>query len=105
MPGRSAGMYTPTWNDVLVTRFLFYWSCLMIVDEVIAELARAWNAGDGAAWAASFAEDAEFVDVLGRVQRGREVIGAEHQKLFDTIYRDSWLEYWQVDNRPLGDGG
>ncbi|MFG3119530.1 SgcJ/EcaC family oxidoreductase [Streptomyces sp. NPDC048197] len=34
-------------------------------------MTRAWNTGDGAAWAAYFAEDADFVDVVGRVQRGR----------------------------------
>jgi uncharacterized protein (TIGR02246 family) len=75
----------------------------MTVDEVITEMARAWTAGDGAAWAASFAEDADFVDAVGRVQRGREVIATEHQKIFDTIYRGSTLEIWQVDSRPLGE--
>ncbi|QUG99740.1 SgcJ/EcaC family oxidoreductase [Saccharopolyspora erythraea] len=73
------------------------------VDEVLTEMARAWNAGDGTAWAANFAEDADFVDVVGRVQRGRDVIAAEHQKIFDTIYRGSHLEIWQVDSRPLDD--
>jgi uncharacterized protein (TIGR02246 family) len=76
----------------------------MSVDEVIAELTRAWNAGDGSAWAASFAQDADFVDVVGRAHHGREVIAAEHQKIFDTIYRGSRLEIRQVDSRPLGDG-
>lgn len=76
----------------------------MMVDEVIAAMARAWTAGDGAGWAASFAEDADFVDAVGRIQRGRQVIAAEHQKLFDTIYQASELEIRQVDNRALGDG-
>ncbi|MFS7875246.1 hypothetical protein ACEYXF_18230 [Streptomyces asiaticus] len=30
-------------------------------------MTRAWNAGDGAAWAAHFAEDADFVAVVGRI--------------------------------------
>jgi len=76
----------------------------MTVERIITEMARAWNAGDGAAWAAHFAQDADFVDALGRTQRGRDVIAAEHQKLFDTIYRESTLKIWQVDNRTIGDG-
>ncbi|TLS46009.1 SgcJ/EcaC family oxidoreductase [Streptomyces montanus] len=75
----------------------------MTVDEIIAEMTRAWNAGDGAAWAANFAEDADFVDVVGRVQRGRQVIAAEHQKIFDTIYKDSRLEIRRMDCRPISD--
>ncbi|GAB3507446.1 SgcJ/EcaC family oxidoreductase [Amycolatopsis cihanbeyliensis] len=73
----------------------------MTVARIIAELARAWNAGDGAAWAANFAEDADFVDVVGRVQHGREVIGREHQKIFDTIYRGSRLEIHELNSRGL----
>jgi uncharacterized protein (TIGR02246 family) len=68
----------------------------MAVDEIITQLQRAWNAGDGTAWAAAFADDAEFVDVLGRVVTGRQAIGEEHQKILDTIYRDSRIEI-----RPL----
>ncbi|WP_216212170.1 SgcJ/EcaC family oxidoreductase [Amycolatopsis aidingensis] len=76
----------------------------MTVARIIAELARAWNAGDGTAWAANFAEDADFVDVVGRVQHGREVIGREHQKIFDTIYRGSRLEIRELGSRPLAEG-
>jgi len=74
----------------------------MTVDEVVSELERAWNSGDGDAWAARFAEDAEFVDVVGRVQQGRAVIAAEHQKIFDTIYRGSRIEIRAVSRRPVG---
>ncbi|WP_018682503.1 SgcJ/EcaC family oxidoreductase [Actinokineospora enzanensis] len=76
----------------------------MTVDEVINELVRVWNAGDSAGWAACFAEDAVFVDVLGRVQRGRTVIAREHRKIFDTIYRGSRLEIRAESSRPLADG-
>lgn len=41
--------------------------------------------------AEAFDKDAVFVDVLGRIQSGRSVIAAEHQKIFDTIYRGSRL--------------
>ncbi|GAA4523963.1 SgcJ/EcaC family oxidoreductase [Amycolatopsis samaneae] len=76
----------------------------MTVEEIITGLERAWNAGDGAAWGARFAEDADFVDVVGRIQRGRKVIAEEHQKIFDTIYRGSLLEIRRLDVRPIGEG-
>ncbi len=76
----------------------------MTTEEIITALERAWNAGDGEAWAANFAEDVDFVDVLGRIQRGRATIARESQKIFDTIYRGSRLELRQVSSRPLGGG-
>ncbi|SHF58977.1 SgcJ/EcaC family oxidoreductase [Streptoalloteichus hindustanus] len=74
---------------------------MLTVDEVVAELQRVWNAGDGAGWAAHFAEDAEFVDVVGRVQHGRQVIAGEHQKILDTLYRGSRIAIRRVASRPL----
>lgn len=76
----------------------------MTPEEIVSSLTDAWNSGDGERWASAFDEDAVFVDVLGRVQRGRPVIAAEHQKIFDTIYRGSWLTIrletsQQIDDR------
>ncbi|MEV6910496.1 SgcJ/EcaC family oxidoreductase [Amycolatopsis sp. NPDC051071] len=76
----------------------------MTTEEIITALERAWNAGDGEAWAAPFAEDADFVDVVGRIQRGRATIARESQNIFDTIYRGSTLEIRQVTSRRLGGG-
>jgi uncharacterized protein (TIGR02246 family) len=53
----------------------------------------AWNAGDGAAWAASFAENADFVDIRGADYQGRAAIQAGHQQIFDTIYKGSQIAY------------
>ncbi|MFI6026797.1 SgcJ/EcaC family oxidoreductase [Amycolatopsis magusensis] len=75
----------------------------MTFEEIIIGMQRAWNAGDGAAWGSHFAEDADFVDAVGRIQRGRAVIADEHQKIFDTIYRGSVLEIRQIGVRQLGD--
>lgn len=72
--------------------------------DVVTRMQRAWNTGNGEEWAAGFAADADFVDALGRIQRGREVIGLEHQKLFDTIYRDSTVEMSILDERRVRDG-
>jgi uncharacterized protein (TIGR02246 family) len=48
-----------------------------------------WNVGDGAAYAAHFADEADFVVIDGRHLKGRTMIAAGHQRIFDTIYRDS----------------
>jgi uncharacterized protein (TIGR02246 family) len=50
-----------------------------IVSEIVADLERAWNTADGAAFARSFAEDADFVNIRGDHLRGRDVIGKGHQ--------------------------
>ena len=75
----------------------------MTPEEIVATLTDAWNAGDGERWSSAFAEEAVFVDVLGRVQRGRQVIAAEHQKIFDTIYRGSRLDIRLEATHQLGD--
>ncbi|QWF81204.1 SgcJ/EcaC family oxidoreductase [Amycolatopsis sp. CA-230715] len=73
-----------------------------MIEQVCADLARAWNAGDGDAWAACFTEDADFVDVLGRLQEGRARIAAEHGTIFGGIYRGSTLEVGVRKISPYG---
>ena len=48
-----------------------------------------WNGRSGNTFAAPFAEDADYVVVDGIRIKGRDVIAAGHQQIFDTIYRDS----------------
>ncbi|WP_114227340.1 MULTISPECIES: SgcJ/EcaC family oxidoreductase [Sphingomonas] len=72
-------------------------------DALCASMEDAWNAGDGAGWAASFAEDADFVNVLGQHARGRAAIGAGHQEIFDGIYRGSRNRMAVEDLRALDD--
>ncbi|HLH57191.1 MAG TPA: SgcJ/EcaC family oxidoreductase [Verrucomicrobiae bacterium] len=72
------------------------------IRQVIAQLERAWNAGDSAGFAAPFAEDADFVDVLGRYHRGRAAIEAGHRHIFDTIYRGSRNRYTIEATRFVG---
>jgi uncharacterized protein (TIGR02246 family) len=67
-----------------------------ITDDAAALAARlesAWNAGDGAAFAAPFAEDADFVNVLGMHARGREAIAAGHEQIFRSVYAGSTVRY------------
>jgi uncharacterized protein (TIGR02246 family) len=59
------------------------------IRAVIGQLEVGWNAGDGAAFGAPFAEDADYVIIDGRPLKGRAVIAAGHQGIFDTYYRGS----------------
>ena len=42
----------------------------MTVEELLAALEHTWCAGDADAYSRLFSEDADFVDVLGRLQKG-----------------------------------
>ena len=75
-----------------------------ITRSLAAQLEEAWNAGDGAAFGAAFAEDADFVTVRGELLHGPEAIGAGHQGIFDSIYAGSTVEYRVLDARTLRDG-
>lgn len=63
-------------------------------DEIKAlwqRMAEGWAAGDGERFAGVFAPDAEFVNVRGEQQHGRETVAANHGALFQTRYRDTKL--------------
>jgi uncharacterized protein (TIGR02246 family) len=59
------------------------------IRHIVQKVQEGWNAGDGAAFAAPFAEDADYVIVNGAHIKGRAVIGAGHQQIFDTVYKGS----------------
>ena len=75
-----------------------------VAREVVARLEQAWNAGDGAAFAAPFAEDADFVDIRGEHHRGRGAIVGGHQAIFGSIYKGSTIRYRVTHARELADG-
>jgi uncharacterized protein (TIGR02246 family) len=60
---------------------------------MVYELEQAWNAADGAAFAAPFAEDADFIHILGGYYTGRAAIEAGHRMIFGTIYKGSTVRY------------
>jgi uncharacterized protein (TIGR02246 family) len=68
-----------------------------LIERVVVELERAWNAGDSAAFAAPFADDVDFVNVLGDHFRGRALVAAGHRRIFYTIYKGSRLTY-EIEN-------
>jgi uncharacterized protein (TIGR02246 family) len=59
------------------------------ISKIVYRLRDGWNAGDGRAFAAPFAEDADYVIVNGVRIKGRGAIEAGHQQIFDTIYKNS----------------
>jgi uncharacterized protein (TIGR02246 family) len=60
---------------------------------LVASLESAWNAGDGAAFAAPFTDDAEFVNIRAEHHRGRAAIAAGHRAILATIYAGSSNHY------------
>lgn len=60
---------------------------------IVAGLEAAWNAADGAAFAAPFAPDADFVNVRADHHRGRQAIEAGHNGILRSIYAGSTNRY------------
>ena len=63
------------------------------IEAVVANLEAAWNAGDGSAFGAAFASDADFVTIRAEHLRGREPIADGHAGIFRTIYAGSINRY------------
>jgi len=63
------------------------------ITAVVAALEAAWNAGDGAAFAAPLTEDADFVNIRAEHFRGRDSIAAGHDGIFRSIYAGSRNHY------------
>ncbi|HTM36945.1 MAG TPA: SgcJ/EcaC family oxidoreductase [Terriglobales bacterium] len=61
--------------------------------DVVRGLETAWNRGDSVAWAEFFAEDADFIHILGGHFSGRIAIEQGHRVIFDTIYKGSTNKY------------
>lgn len=59
------------------------------LEGLVGRLEAGWNAMDGAAFAAPFAADADFVTIRGEHFRGRPAIAAGHAAIFRTIYAGS----------------
>jgi uncharacterized protein (TIGR02246 family) len=61
------------------------------VRDVMVRLCEAWERGDGEAYAALFSEDAQYVTAPGERLQGRKSIAQSHQKIFDTLFKDTKL--------------
>jgi uncharacterized protein (TIGR02246 family) len=62
------------------------------IRAILQQMADAWNTGDGVAFAAPFAEDADFIAFEGTHLRGRQEITAFHVHAFDTVVKGSHME-------------
>lgn len=71
--------------------------------DALERIRLAWDAGDAAAYAAEFTEDATYVIFAGIVSRGRDEIRADHEPVFERWQRGSRMSMEVVDARMLGE--
>jgi uncharacterized protein (TIGR02246 family) len=70
---------------------------------LVAHLEKSWNSYDSQSFASVFAEDADFIHILGAHYIGRENVDKGHRAIFDTIYKGSHNQLEVQKIRPLGD--
>jgi len=63
------------------------------IQDIVNQLETAWNAQDSVAFAAPFAEDANFIHLFGGQLDGRPAIEASHRHIFGTIYKGSHVRF------------
>ncbi len=59
---------------------------------MITDLVGEWNRHDVKAFSMLFADDADFIDVVGPIAQGRAEIEKLHAPLFRTIFKESHAE-------------
>lgn len=59
------------------------------IGQIVKQMEDGWNAGDGKAFAAPFAMDADYVIVNGLQIKGRDEIEKGHTQIFSTVYKGS----------------
>jgi uncharacterized protein (TIGR02246 family) len=74
-----------------------------VAETFVSAFVAAWMARDGAALAALFAEDADFVNVVGIWWRDRPSIERAHQYALDSFFAKSRLAPGKMTWRALGD--
>jgi uncharacterized protein (TIGR02246 family) len=72
-------------------------------EDIIGLFAHAWADRDAQALAGLFAQDAEFVNVVGLWWHDREAIRVAHAYGFDVIFGDSTLNFVESRSRRIGD--
>jgi uncharacterized protein (TIGR02246 family) len=61
----------------------------VVASEVLRRLDSAWNAADGARFAAEFSDDADLINIFGAHFSGRADIAKRMRSIFDTIFKGS----------------
>lgn len=72
------------------------------IRRALAEQADAWNRHDAKGWSASFADDADFVNVMGMLFQGRAEIERRHADLFGSIFARSQVVVTTRKVRSVG---
>lgn len=73
------------------------------VTALIGRFVATWNAKDIPALGALFAEDADFVDVIGNLAEGRREIERLHRYPFASIQKDATLSEVSLTSRVLAE--
>ena len=60
-----------------------------LINLVLKKMTDAWSAGDGAAYASVFMQDARYIEAPGFRARGAKLIGERHQAIFDGIFKNT----------------
>jgi uncharacterized protein (TIGR02246 family) len=71
------------------------------IRAVLDRFAEAWNKHDAHAFAAVFAEDADFTNVFGQGASGRAKIEEQHARIFATMFKDSHQKQTDIKIRYL----
>lgn len=71
---------------------------------LVADVEAAWNAHDMTRFAASFATDADFVNVAGAWWRGREEIEQRHTASHAGRFKDSTMQMRLASFKEVGPG-
>jgi uncharacterized protein (TIGR02246 family) len=74
---------------------------LLEIDEALAALVRAWDAGDAESFARLFTDDATYVVYFGASYVGREAIERAHAPLFERYGRGRRMRLEIRDRRLL----
>lgn len=59
------------------------------IRSIVQSEGDAWNRGDAEAFAAHYAENGDFTNVIGQQLYGRKAFVAQHAMIFSTIYKGS----------------
>ena len=87
-------------KTVLLSLTLFLTTCLAQGGEaeeheirsILERQEAAWNAGDGEAYSAAFAEDGTFTNIRGTVFAGKAAFVARHVEIFKGFFKGSVLK-------------
>ena len=63
------------------------------IQAIVQRLQSAWNRGDAEAFAANFAADGSFTNVIGMQTYGKAPFLKQHERIFSTIYKGSHNEF------------